>query len=169
MVFDYTYDGVMRSHDASLERLGVAAIDILLIHDVDVWTHGSQAAADEKVRELFDGGGYRALEELKAAGRIAAVGAGVNEWQACEALLGHADFDCFLLAGRYTLIEQEALTSFLANRAWRAMSGSSWADRTTPAFSRPGPSRGRASTISLRRRTSWSACAGSRARAGTTA
>ena len=113
VVFDYTYDGVMRSHDASLERLGVAAIDILLIHDVDVWTHGSQAAADEKVRELFDGGGYRALDELKAAGRIAAFGAGVNEWQACEALLGHADFDCFLLAGRYTLIEQEALTSFL--------------------------------------------------------
>ena len=113
VVFDYTYDGVMRSHDASLERLGVDAIDILLIHDVDVWTHGSQAAADEKVRELFDGGGYRALEELKAAGRIAAFGAGVNEWQACEALLGHADFDCFLLAGRYTLIEQEALTSFL--------------------------------------------------------
>ena len=113
VVFDYTYDGVMRSHDASLERLGVEAIDILLIHDVDVWTHGSQAAADEKVRELFDRGGYRALEELKAAGRIAAFGAGVNEWQACEALLGHADFDCFLLAGRYTLIEQEALTSFL--------------------------------------------------------
>ena len=113
VVFDYTYDGVMRSHDSSLERLGVDAIDILLIHDVDVFTHGSQAAADEKVRELFDRGGYRALEELKASGRIAAFGAGVNEWQACEALLGHADFDCFLLAGRYTLIEQEALNSFL--------------------------------------------------------
>ena len=113
VVFDYTYDGVMRSHDASLKRLGVEAIDILLIHDVDVWTHGSQAAADEKVRELFDRGGYRALDELKAAGRIAAIGAGVNEWQACEALLGHADFDCFLLAGRYTLIEQEAHASFL--------------------------------------------------------
>ena len=113
VVYDYSYDGVMRSHDASLKRLGVEAIDILLIHDVDVWTHGSQAAADEKVRELFDRGGYRALDELKAAGRIAAIGAGVNEWQACEALLGRADFDCFLLAGRYTLIEQEALASFL--------------------------------------------------------
>ena len=113
VVFDYTYDGVMRSHESSLERLGVDSIDILLVHDVDVWTHGNQAAADEKVRELFDGGGYRAVSELKAAGRIAAFGAGVNEWQACEALLGHADFDCFLLAGRYTLIEQEALGSFL--------------------------------------------------------
>ena len=112
-VYDYSYDGVMRSHEASLERIGVDAIDILLVHDVDVWTHGSQAAADERVSELFDEGGYRALEELKAAGRIAAFGAGLNEWQACEALLGHADFDCFLLAGRYTLIEQEALESFL--------------------------------------------------------
>ena len=113
VVYDYTYDGVMRSHEASLERLGVEAVDILLVHDVDTWTHGSQAAADEKVRELFDRGGYRALNELKASGRIAAIGAGVNEWQACEALLGHADFDCFLLAGRYTLLEQEALNSFL--------------------------------------------------------
>ena len=113
VVFDYTHDGVMRSHDSSLDRLGVEAIDILLIHDVDVWTHGSQAAADEKVRELFDRGGYRALAALKAADRIAAIGAGVNEWQACETLLERADFDCFLLAGRYTLIEQEALESFL--------------------------------------------------------
>ena len=91
-VYDYSYDGVMRSHEASLERIGVEAIDILLVHDVDVWTHGSQAAADARVRELFDQGGYRALEELKAAGRIAAFGAGLNEWEACEALLGHADF-----------------------------------------------------------------------------
>ena len=113
VVYDYTYDGVMRSHESSLQRLGVAAVDILLVHDVDVTTHGSQAVADAKVRELFDKGGYRALTELKAAGRIAAIGAGVNEWQACEALLGHADFDCFLLAGRYTLLEQEALDSFL--------------------------------------------------------
>ena len=65
------------------------------------------------MRELFDRGGYRALDELKAAGRIAAIGGGLNEWEACEALLEHADFDCFLLAGRYTLIEQDALESFL--------------------------------------------------------
>ena len=121
VVYDYTYDGVMRCLEESLERLRVEAVDILLVHDVDVWTHGSQDAADEKVRELFDGGGYRALEELKAAGRIAAFGAGVNEWQACEILLGRADFDCFLLAGRYTLIEQEALASFLPACAARGV------------------------------------------------
>jgi len=113
IVFDYTYDGVMRSYEASRERLGVANADILLVHDVCVFSQGSQAASDAKVRELFDGGGYRALSELRAAGEIAAIGAGVNEWEVCERLLGLGDFDGFLLAGRYTLLEQEALESFL--------------------------------------------------------
>ncbi len=113
IVYDYTYDGVMRSHEASLARLGVERVDILLVHDVDVFTHGSQEASDAKVRELFDGGGYRALCELKEAGQVRAIGAGVNEWQVCERLLGLGDFDAFLLAGRYTLLEQEALDSFL--------------------------------------------------------
>ncbi len=113
IVYDYSYDGVMRSHEASLQRLGTDYIDILLVHDVDVFTHGSRAASDAKVRELFDAGGYRALEELRSGGQVKAIGAGVNEWQVCETLLGLGDFDCFLLAGRYTLLEQDALTSFL--------------------------------------------------------
>jgi D-threo-aldose 1-dehydrogenase len=113
IVFNYSYDGVMRSYEASRERLGVANADILLVHDVDVFSHGSQEIADAKVSELFDGGGYRALAELRDAGAIAAIGAGVNEWQVCERLLALGDFDCFLLAGRYTLLEQEALDSFL--------------------------------------------------------
>lgn len=113
IVFDYTYDGVMRSYDASRERISVANADILLVHDVCVFSQGSQEKSDAKVRELFDGGGYRALVELRDAGEIAAIGAGVNEWQVCEKLLGLGDFDGFLLAGRYTLLEQEALDSFL--------------------------------------------------------
>ncbi len=113
IVFDYTYDGVMRSYEASRERIGVANADILLIHDVDVFSQGSQELSDAKVRELFDDGGYRALTELRSAGEIAAIGAGVNEWQVCERLMGLGDFDGFLLAGRYTLLEQEALDSFL--------------------------------------------------------
>lgn len=113
IVFDYTYDGVMRSYEASRSRLGVANADILLVHDVCVFSQGSQEMSDAKVRELFDGGGYRALTELREAGEIAAIGAGVNEWQVCEKLLGLGDFDGFLLAGRYTLLEQEALDSFL--------------------------------------------------------
>ncbi len=65
------------------------------------------------MRELFDEGGYRALDELRAAGTVKAIGAGVNEWEVCETLLELGDFDCFLLAGRYTLLEQEALDSLL--------------------------------------------------------
>ena len=113
IVFDYSYDGVMKSFEASKARLGYEKIDILLIHDVDVFSHGSQEVSDAKVRELFDKGGYRALSELRDAGEILAIGAGVNEWEVCERLLGLGDFDGFLLAGRYTLLEQEALTSFL--------------------------------------------------------
>lgn len=113
IVYDYSHDGVMHSHEASLKRLGVDAIDILLVHDVDAFTHGSREASDARVRELFDRGGYRALEELRASGQVKAIGAGVNEWQVCEKLLGLGDFDCFLLAGRYTLLEQEALSTFL--------------------------------------------------------
>jgi D-threo-aldose 1-dehydrogenase len=111
--YDYSYDGIHRALEASLERLRVDRVEILLVHDVDAFTHGSRAASDARVRELFDRGGYRALEELRAAGVVRAIGAGVNEWPVCETLAGLGDFDCFLLAGRYTLLEQEALTSFL--------------------------------------------------------
>jgi D-threo-aldose 1-dehydrogenase len=111
--FDYSADGVRRSLDSSLERLRIDRVDILLVHDVDVFTHGSTAASDARIRELFDRGGYRALEDLRAAGVVGAIGAGVNEWQVCQTLAALGDFDCFLLAGRYTLLEQEALESFL--------------------------------------------------------
>ncbi|WP_193142920.1 MULTISPECIES: aldo/keto reductase [unclassified Meridianimarinicoccus] len=111
--FDYSYDGVMRSHAESLARLRTDHIDILLVHDVCAFSQGSQEASDARVRELFDDGGYRALIELREAGQVKAIGAGVNEWQVCERLLGLGDFDCFLLAGRYTLLEQAALDSFL--------------------------------------------------------
>ena len=111
--YDYSYDGVMRSHEASLGRLGLDRVDILFVHDVDVMSHGSREASDARVRELFDRGGYRALDELRSAGIVRAIGAGVNEWEVCETLLGLGDFDGFLLAGRYTLLEQDALTSFL--------------------------------------------------------
>ncbi|MFT6168032.1 MAG: D-threo-aldose 1-dehydrogenase [Celeribacter sp.] len=112
IVFDYTYDGIMRSLDDSVKRLGTDQIDILLLHDIDAGTHGTDGVED-KLRELFTGGGYRALTELRDAGRISAIGAGVNTWQICERLLHEADFDGFLLAGRYTLLEQDPLDSFL--------------------------------------------------------
>jgi D-threo-aldose 1-dehydrogenase len=110
--YDYSYDGVMRSLEFSLERLGVDAVDILYCHDVDVFTHGSQEAADKRIAE-FMAGGYRALDQLRAEGVVKAIGAGVNEWQVCETLAKAGDFDLFLLAGRYTLLEQDSLRSFL--------------------------------------------------------
>ena len=110
--FDYSYDGTMRSFEDSLQRLGTNRIDILLIHDVDVWTHGSQEAADARFDEVM-AGGYRAMVKLREEGAVGAIGAGLNEWEACQHFAERGDFDCFLLAGRYTLLEQEALTRFL--------------------------------------------------------
>ncbi|MBD3625255.1 MAG: aldo/keto reductase [Rhodobacteraceae bacterium] len=111
-VYDYSYDGVMRSVELSLERLGIERIDILYAHDIDVPNHGSRAAVNAKVDQLM-AGGYHALLSLREQGVIKAFGAGVNEWEVCQQLAERGDFDMFLLAGRYTLLEQEALESFL--------------------------------------------------------
>lgn len=111
-VFDYSYDGIMRSLEFSLERLGIDHIDIVYAHDCDVFTHGSEATRDAHVKTFLDGG-YKALVKLRDQKVIKAIGAGVNEWQVCETLAKAGDFDLFLLAGRYTLLEQEALNSFL--------------------------------------------------------
>jgi len=111
-VYDYGYDGVMRSLDFSLERLGVDRVDILYAHDLDIFNHGSQAALDARLAEFMEGG-YRALCDLRDQGVIRAFGAGINEWQAAQWMAERGEFDLFLLAGRYTLLEQEALESFL--------------------------------------------------------
>ena len=111
-VYDYSYDGVMRSLEDSLQRLGTWRIDILLVHDLDVWTHRSEAARRARVEE-FMAGGYRAMIKLREDGTVRAIGAGINETAACQDLAERGDFDCFLLAGRYTLLEQEALKTFL--------------------------------------------------------
>jgi len=111
-VYDYSYDGVMRSVEFSLERLGTHRIDMLFVHDIDVPNQGSRANVDAKVDQLM-AGGYHALERLRNDGTIRAFGAGVNEWEVCQQLAQRGDFDIFLLAGRYTLLEQPALESFL--------------------------------------------------------
>ncbi|MFV0300663.1 MAG: aldo/keto reductase [Paracoccus sp. (in: a-proteobacteria)] len=111
-IYDYSHDGVLRSVEFSLERLGLDRIDILFAHDLDIFNHGSEAAMLARLDE-FMAGGYRALLRLRDEGVIAAFGAGLNEWQPCQWLAERGDFDLFLLAGRYTLLEQEALDSFL--------------------------------------------------------
>jgi D-threo-aldose 1-dehydrogenase len=111
-VYDYSYDGVMRSLEFSLERLGIDTVDILFCHDVDVFTHGSAEKRDAYIAEFMQGG-YKALIKLRDEKVIKAIGAGINEWEAAEILARQGDFDLFLLAGRYTLLEQDALQSFL--------------------------------------------------------
>lgn len=111
-VYDYSYDGVMRSLEQSFERLGVDRIDILFAHDLDIFTHGSKEASDARIDE-FMSSGYSALVSLRDQGVVKAIGGGINEWQVCQTLAERGDFDLFLLAGRYTLLEQEALESFL--------------------------------------------------------
>jgi D-threo-aldose 1-dehydrogenase len=111
-VYDYSYDGAMRSLEQSYQRLGMNRIDIVLIHDVDIWTHGSAEAYDRRFAESMEGA-YRALDELRRAGVIKAVGAGLNEVAPCVRYAREGDFDCFLLAGRYTLLEQNGLDDLL--------------------------------------------------------
>jgi D-threo-aldose 1-dehydrogenase len=120
-IYDYGYDGVLRSVEDSLQRLGLSRIDILLIHDVDVWTHGSEEARLARFREVMEGG-YRAMVELRQAGVVKAIGAGINEIEACLDFARAGDFDCFLLAGRYTLLEQEALDTLMPVLVERHMS-----------------------------------------------
>ncbi|MQP68076.1 aldo/keto reductase [Niveispirillum sp. SYP-B3756] len=106
-VYDYSHDGILRSWEASLQRLGLARIDILYVHDIGRQTHGD--AHEAMLGQLTQGGGFRALERLRAEGAISAFGIGVNELQACLDCLSLADLDVILLAGRYTLLEQGAL------------------------------------------------------------
>ena len=108
--YDYGFDAVRRSLESSLARLGLSRVDILLCHDIDVWTHGDgQPAVFEAARK----GALRALRTLREEGVVRAIGLGVNEWQVCSAVLDEMDVDCFLLAGRFTLLEQEPLDEFL--------------------------------------------------------
>ncbi len=109
--FDYSYDGTLRSVEQSLLRTGLSRFDILMIHDCDVWTHGP-AMIDQRFAEAM-GGAYRALDDLRSQGVVAAIGLGVNEADMCERFARAGDFDVMMLAGRYSLLEQPALRSFL--------------------------------------------------------
>ena len=110
--FDYSYNGIMRSFEFSLERLGVDRIDILFAHDIDIFNQGSREVMDSRMAD-FLASGYRAMLNLREQGVIKAIGAGINEWQPAQHMLERCDMDIFQLAGRYTLLEQEALDSFL--------------------------------------------------------
>lgn len=109
-LYDYSFDGVMRSFEDSLQRLGQARIDILFIHDIGRVTHGERHA---HYWQQLTQGGFRALDELRREGRVRAVGLGVNEWQAVHEAMQEFDLDISMLAGRYTLLEQASLSPLL--------------------------------------------------------
>jgi D-threo-aldose 1-dehydrogenase len=106
--WDYSYDGIMRSYEDSLQRLGMTRVDILVIHDLDFWHHRTEPLVAAYFAQLATSG-YRALADLKAAGAIGAVGAGINELGMIPRFLDLFDLDFFLLALRYTLGEQQTL------------------------------------------------------------
>ena len=111
-VYDYTYDGAMRSLEDSMTRLGVDRIDILLIHDIGAAQHGEDAHPD--LFETCMNGAAKALAKMREEKVVGAIGLGVNEWQVCLQALERLDFDVFLLAGRYSLLEHEDVSeSFL--------------------------------------------------------
>jgi D-threo-aldose 1-dehydrogenase len=109
-VFDYSYDAVMRSYEGSLRRLRRDRIDILYAHDIGAFAHG---AAHPQLFAEFMGGGYRAMLELRDSGAVGAIGLGVNEVAVCLEMLGAGDIDLIMLAGRYTLLEQDPLDDLL--------------------------------------------------------
>ncbi|CAN7734905.1 aldo/keto reductase [Phyllobacterium sp. LjRoot231] len=116
-VFDYSYDGTMRSLDQSAIRLGFSEFDLVYIHDVDRFTHGDRF--EQCFNEAIEGC-YRALDDLRKAGHIRAVGVGVNESDVATRLLQNADLDAVMIAGRYTLLDQSAADDLLPLAASKA-------------------------------------------------
>jgi D-threo-aldose 1-dehydrogenase len=107
-VFDYSTAGIKRSYEESLQRMGVDRVELLLLHDIDRVTHpkGHRALIRQILNESLP-----TLQELKAEGRVDAIGLGINEWDVGFEMVLGADIDCVLLAGRYTLLDQSAHTS----------------------------------------------------------
>jgi len=116
--YDYSYDATLRSLEHSLQRLGTNAIDIVLIHDVNRRWQGD--LLEQRYAEAMNGA-YRALHVLRAAGLIKAIGVGVNDWSILERFAADGDFDCFMLAGRYTLLDHTALDTFMPDCARRGI------------------------------------------------
>jgi D-threo-aldose 1-dehydrogenase len=121
--YDYSHDGALRSLEDSLQRMGLARVDIAYVHDIDVRTHG--ADQPQRYREAMQGA-LPALARLRSEGVVDAIGLGVNEWEVCRDALRDADVDLLLLAGRYTLLDQSALAEMLpvcAERGTRVVIG----------------------------------------------
>lgn len=118
--YDYSYDAVMRSFEDSLQRLGLDRVDIVYVHDIGTATHGVEG--NKPLWKQLETGGYKALRELRDGGVIKAIGLGVNEWEVLMDAFVLGDWDVFLLAGRYTLLEQTSLDPFMTTCVKRGAS-----------------------------------------------
>ena len=107
-IYDYSYDGIMRSYEDSLQRLGRNSVDLLLIHDLDFWFNKTEARVNAWLAQLFTSG-WRALDELRSSGQIKGVGAGINELGMIPRFLDMVDLDFFTVALPYTLLDQDVL------------------------------------------------------------
>lgn len=107
--YDYSYDGVMRSFEDSLHRLGVSKVDLLLMHDIGELTH--QELHRKYFQQALDGG-FRAMTELREQGVVGNIGLGVNEWQICDQAMKYAKFDCFMVANCFTLLNNDITCTF---------------------------------------------------------
>jgi D-threo-aldose 1-dehydrogenase len=117
-VFDYSRGGVQRSFEASLRRLGVDYVDILLLHDIGRLTHGDRHS--ELLRQALDEA-LPAMAALRDSGAVRAIGIGVNEQAVCLQVLPHFALDCIMLAGRYTVLEQHDSVEIMAQAAARGI------------------------------------------------
>lgn len=111
--FDYSYDGIIRAYEDSLQRLGLPEVDMLLIHDLDRHYHFPEGSYQARLGQLSNGG-FAALRDLRADGKIGAIGAGVNTPGVITDMLDRFDLDVFLVAGPYTLLDQEIFETELA-------------------------------------------------------
>jgi D-threo-aldose 1-dehydrogenase len=107
--FDYTRDGVLRSYEDSLQRLGMTRVDALVVHDLDLKFHHNEAGIEARLEELDRGGGFAALADLRERGEIGAIGAGINHIGMIPRFLERFEMDFFLVAMPYTLLDQTAL------------------------------------------------------------
>ncbi len=117
---DYTYEGIMRSFEDSIQRLGTPYIDLLLIHDIDHWHLNSDARVNAYMSQLYTSG-YRALRDLKDQKLIGGIGAGINQKGTMQQFMDWVDLDFFLVALAYTLLDHEVLDVEMAAASERGM------------------------------------------------
>ncbi len=119
--YDYSGEGIRRSFEDSIQRLGMPQIDLLLIHDLDVLVHNDRVVVDRHFRQLVEDGGWDELCRLRSGGFVRAVGAGLNDFSGIDPFFEQLDLDFLLVAYNYTIVRQNVLDTVLNRCADRHM------------------------------------------------